>query len=494
MRHGLVALALLGVAVGCSSAADEGVSQSSNATDKKILTQLASSLSITEVAAFQSLKVTLEKDGVAVPASLPILANRDTLVRAYAQPAAGATAEEVDAVLEVFDASGALIATLDDRKIISAASTEADLTSTFNFNVAAANMPVGATFRVSLTTPATFDAKKPAPNAQFPANGARAAMGIAAGAEHLRIVFVPVHYTFGGVDIMPDTSPEQIERDRKVFLSLYPLADVEITMHAPYEFTGEIKANGQGFGQVLREMLALRAADGVAGDVYYWGAFQPTATIQDYCPHGCVTGLSGIYGPDATNGRASVGVGFTGANSSFTMAHEVGHAHGRPHAPCGGAAGPDPDFPYSDGGIGTWAYAPTSQKVIDPSTTKDFMSYCHPQWISDYNYKKLLERLTYVNQAAATATPPGAFAVKLPYRFVEVNPDGSLSIGNRIDLVEAPQGESHAVSFKDRAGNTIAKGDAVFTPYDHIGGGYALVPEIDGFTSVNIDGLGTAKR
>ena len=87
------------------------------------------------------------------------------------------------------------------------------------------------------------------------------------------------------------------------------------------------------------------------------------------------------------------------------MAHEVGHAHGRPHAPCGGAAGPDPGFPYTDGSIGTWAFAPTSQKLIDPGTTKDFMSYCHPQWISDYNYNKLLERLTHVNEAAATATP-----------------------------------------------------------------------------------------
>ena len=92
------------------------------------------------------------------------------------------------------------------------------------------------------------------------------------------------------------------------------------------------------------------------------------------------------------------------------------------------------------------------------------------------------------------AETAGAFAIKLPYRFVEVNPDGSLTIGNRIDLVEAPTGEPHTVSFKDKSGKTIANGDAVFTPYDHIGGGYALVPEIDGATSVNIDGLGTAKR
>lgn len=494
MRHSLVALALIAFAAGCSSSlADEGTSQTQDQTSDEMMTQLASSLSISEIAVFQSLKVTLEKDGVAVPASLPVLANRDSLVRVYAKPIAGAGPESVTAKLEVSEADGDVIATFEDTKAIAGASTEGDLASTFNFNVPAASLPAGATFRVALTTPVLSHASAPA-NARFPADGSRASLGITGKAEHLRIVFVPVHYTFGGADLLPDTSPEQIERDRKVFMSLYPLADVEITMHAPYEFATEIKSNGSGFGQILREMLALRARDGAAGDVYYWGAFNPKATFQEYCTGGCVTGLSGLYGPDATDGRASVGVGFTGSSSSFTMAHEIGHAHGRPHAPCGGAAGPDPSFPYADGSIGKWAYAPTSQKLLDPSTTKDLMSYCQPKWISDYNYRKLFERLSYVNAQAAVATPPGAFAIKLPYRFVEVNPDGSLTMGNRIELLEAPQGETHDVQFKDANGKTVAKDVAVYTPYDHIDGGYALIPEVGDFATVKIDGLGTAKR
>ena len=39
-------------------------------------------------------------------------------------------------------------------------------------------------------------------------------------------------------------------------------------------------------------------------------------------------------------------------DSVNTAAHEVGHAHGREHAPCGGAQSTDPSFPYSNGGIG----------------------------------------------------------------------------------------------------------------------------------------------
>ena len=35
-----------------------------------------------------------------------------------------------------------------------------------------------------------------------------------------------------------------------------------------------------------------------------------------------------------------------------TIAHEIGHNHGRNHAPACGAAGPDDDFPYMNGAMG----------------------------------------------------------------------------------------------------------------------------------------------
>lgn len=60
------------------------------------------------------------------------------------------------------------------------------------------------------------------------------------------------------------------------------------------------------------------------------------------------------------------------------------------HAPCGGPARPDPDFPYRDGNIGVHGYDPRADTLVDPSTP-DLMSYCHPQWISDYNFNKALE-------------------------------------------------------------------------------------------------------
>ena len=63
----------------------------------------------------------------------------------------------------------------------------------------------------------------------------------------------------------------------------------------------------------------------------------------------------------------------------------------------------DPDYPYRDGNIGVYGYDARSGALVDPSTP-DLMSYCHPQWISDYNFKKALE---YRIQAEARAGRPG---------------------------------------------------------------------------------------
>ena len=87
-----------------------------------------------------------------------------------------------------------------------------------------------------------------------------------------------------------------------------------------------------------------------------------------------MSGLSPVVtNPTDSASRGSVGLGFTGDGSAGTMAHEVGHAHGRSHAPCGGASGVDPGFPYSGGAIGTWGYSAATKQLMDPAQTKDVM-------------------------------------------------------------------------------------------------------------------------
>ena len=85
---------------------------------------------------------------------------------------------------------------------------------------------------------------------------------------------------------------------------------------------------------------------------------------------------------------------------SAVLAHELGHNMSLRHAPCGGPFGVDSDYPYRDGSIGAWGYDFRSGEMVDPSTN-DLMSYCEPQWVSAYNFKKALEFRLEVEAAQA---------------------------------------------------------------------------------------------
>ena len=96
---------------------------------------------------------------------------------------------------------------------------------------------------------------------------------------------------------------------------------------------------------------------------------------------GPITGAGGVaYLP----GRVS-----SAAPSPGAIAHELGHNMNLSHAPCGGAGGPDPAFPYRDGSSGAWGYDFDHGRLVRPSRP-DLMSYCGPEWVSDYHFTKAL--------------------------------------------------------------------------------------------------------
>ena len=92
------------------------------------------------------------------------------------------------------------------------------------------------------------------------------------------------------------------------------------------------------------------------------------------------------------------------------LAHEIGHNLDLRHAPCGGALGTDPEFPYADGSIGVWGYDFRNASVVSPERRRDIMGYCYERgWLSDFYFEKVIdyrERVEGEARARAAAAGP----------------------------------------------------------------------------------------
>jgi hypothetical protein len=113
-------------------------------------------------------------------------------------------------------------------------------------------------------------------------------------------------------------------------------------------------------------------------------------------------GLIAATFPNQSNngGCESSGVssGFNGGQ--IALAHEIGHACGRAHAPCGGVGtSADPSYPAYEpydasaarvASIGEYGLDITNGTVPTPATGRDYMSYCGPGWVSIYGHRALV--------------------------------------------------------------------------------------------------------
>lgn len=470
---------LLALLLACSTSEGESSAPTPEQKQAEAQNRLVSGLAVQDVAIFQAVKLPIVTAGERVAdETTPIVAGRPGVLRVYVQPTEDYTEQSVTAVLSLKQGTK----TLEPRtltKSIAGASSDKDTDSVFDFTLAAEDITSDLSYSITLTGAAqSGDAPASSP-ARYPADASYEVLGATATSKDLKVVLVPVRYRADSSGRLPETSDEQIETYRNALKTMYPVANVEVSVREPLDWTSPIQGNGAGWDTILNAMIRLRERDQVPSDVYYYGAFSPRASLASFCGAGCVMGLSGLA-DDASNPilRASVGVGFAGEEAAQTMAHEIGHAHGRPHAPCGGADGPDPAYPrtstYREGSIGVWGYNVVTNKFIPP-THKDFMGYCQPTWISDFNYKKLFERVVEVNASASarwvgtTAPSGGAF------RMASVDGAGNMQWQSSMQLRQAPMGQVKEVEFV--RGNVRTTETAHFYPYDHIPGGILMVRE-----------------
>ena len=139
---------------------------------------------------------------------------------------------------------------------------------------------------------------------------------------------------------------------------LLPIEEMTVVAHDPVEI------NSRSGLHVLSRTKAIRAAESGSG---YW--------------MGLMTSFSDVQGLADRPGTSSASV-----PDVWVMAHELGHNLSLRHAPCGGAGGSDPAYPYEGGSIGAWGYDHRGDSLIDKDEAKDLMTYCEPVWVSDFHF------------------------------------------------------------------------------------------------------------
>lgn len=426
----------------------------------------AAGVTIREVALYQGVKRPLMLNGAPAESSIPIIQGRDALIRVFYDTDATLAAGPVTARLSV---AGQKEPLEQEIEVLALSSSDADLQSTINFEVPGDWLVPNAAYKVELLQPPDVSAEDNAA-ARYPAE-TQEVLNVDATPATLKLVIVPVAYAADGSNRLPDTSDAQIQAYRDLFYALYPLSSVELTVHEPFTWNNVISPSGAGWEEMLDGLASYRAQQGAADNEYYYGIFTPTSSEGEFCGGGCVAGLGFVAMPGDSFGRAAIGIGYTGAISTETAVHEVGHNHGRDHAPCGGPAGVDTSFPYAGGSVGVWGYNIITKQLFDPDLTSDVMGYCTPLWVSDYTFRALHGRVQMLDGAEMRFPPE---SLDRTYDRVRIDGTGTATFLQPLTLHKPPLAEPTQVELTTESGEETVTGQ--FYRYDHIEGGVLFWP------------------
>jgi hypothetical protein len=469
-RSALLFAPILIVSSHCVVVEDDDDDGDSDDGDKPKPTYVgANGVAINEVAIYQGLKRTLMSGGAPGEASVPLIAGRNSVIRVYYATDGGYDGRELVARLEIEGGDP-----IEMPVTLGAGSTEEDMGSTVNFVVPGDRIGATLNYRVSLLQ----EGKKGTGNASasWPAEGLDP-VAVEEAANKLRIILVPFRYDYDGSGRLPDISPEGVERFRERIKQLYPVSDVDVMVHGEIPWNNYIGPDGTGWENVGFRLYNLRSSEGVSDETYLYGMFNPDPSFNQYCGGGCLLGVTLLNNQPPSTGsvdlRLALGVGFEGY-AEDTAAHELGHAHGREHAPCGPGLDPqsiDNQFPHDGGQIGLWGLDTTTLELQAP-TRPDIMGYCNAPWISDHNYKALLARGKNVN-LPKWHTPTRSRAV-----LVSIDGLGGATWSGMTELSELVRGTSLPGSYASDDG-VERQTTAQYFSWDHLPGGWVLVPVKD---------------
>ena len=154
-----------------------------------------------------------------------------------------------------------------------------------------------------------------------------------------------------------------------LFRHSFPFSEISVRDREPHVTSLDLTDEDNSWFVVLELEKVYRAEEATG---YWYG-------VGD-SQEGYVRGIARL------NGWISIGKPW-----DTELAHEVGHTLDLKHAPCGGALGTDPDYPYSNGSIGMWGFDFRDSTVVSPERRRDIMGYCYEKgWLSDYYFEKVI--------------------------------------------------------------------------------------------------------
>jgi hypothetical protein len=450
--------------VACSSEDEEGGKKKKE--DPHAALVGVQGVAIQEVSVYQGIKRVLAQGGQTAMSNVPLVAGRDALVRVFYSAGPEAVGRTVVGRLELEGGDP-----IDVQATLVAQSNDADLASTVDILVPGDRVGENFTYRVSIAE--QDQGSDDNPTAHHPQVGFETHL-VEGPQNTFRVVLAPFRYDADGSGRLPNLSPERVEAFRQRLMQLYPVSAVEVTVREPQPWSQPIGPDGSGWQDVGIATFGFRGQDGMSADVYYYAIFNPTASIAQFCGQGCLLGVTLLNAdpPDVGNPqlRLALGVGFDEV-ATDTAAHELGHAHGRQHAPCSSFGplpdGIDPQYPYPGAQIGVWGWDMFGGQLVDPTRT-DIMSYCDNQWISDYNYSGLLSRAKNVNL-------PLMHGPMARHEILVVDATGQAAWSDAVDAPEVGDEGGFDVDVTVETG-AVERVTAHYYPYDHLPGGWLIFP------------------
>ncbi len=348
----------------------------------------------------------------------PLPKGRNTAVRVYIDvDEATWVQRDIEARLHIHLPDGT-IETLSETVTISGDSSTASLQSGYLFGVLAEWMIPGVRYQVELFKAGTGWEDLPEAEAPPATPSSPDFLGVEDTELEMRVVVVPVAYSGPGCTSTVDQTAEVLQPYEDAMFQQNPLERLDIVWDDPFTVDNLDLSDPNDFFTLLSVAQQYRASQQPAPNVYYYFLFDNCGACIGNgggCLLGVAPGLSDAS-MAAASLRVAIGTRFLGGSEVGieTFVHEIGHTQGRAHIACPGAsaAGPDPSYPHESGQIGVWGFGVRDFGVRNATTHTDYMSYCNPTWVSDWQWSATFNRVaTLTSWDAASVGMPDDAAV-----------------------------------------------------------------------------------